>query len=162
RRDGDVQRRRPARGEGFVRAADRRSHGRGRPAPARADAAPRLAGGRLHRADQGRAAVRVRNERGGGAMTAVRAEWTKLRSVRSTTWMLLALGGLTIALGALSCSTSHTEGGSPGNGGDDDIVMFSLVGVYLVQVAAVAFGVLAICGEYASGTIRATFAANPH
>ena len=94
-------------------------------------------------------------------MTAVRAEWTKLRSVRSTTWMLLALVGLTIALGALSCSTSHTEGGSPGNGGDDDIVMFSLAGVYLAQVAAVAFGVLAICGEYATGTIRATFAANP-
>jgi ABC-2 type transport system permease protein len=94
-------------------------------------------------------------------MTAVRAEWTKLRSVRSTTWTLLALVGLTIALGALSCSTSHTEGGSPGNGGDDDIVMFSLAGIYLAQVAAVAFGVVAICSEYASGTIRATFAANP-
>jgi ABC-2 type transport system permease protein len=94
-------------------------------------------------------------------MTAVRAEWTKLRSVRSTTWTLLALVGLTIALGALSCSTAHTEGGSPGNGGDDDIVMFSLAGIYLAQVAAVAFGVVAICSEYASGTIRATLAANP-
>jgi hypothetical protein len=94
-------------------------------------------------------------------MTAVRAEWTKLRSVRSTTWMLLAVAGLTIALGAVSCSTSHTQGGSPGNGGDDDIVMFSLAGVYLAQIAAVAFGVVAICSEYATGTIRATFAANP-
>jgi ABC-type transport system involved in multi-copper enzyme maturation permease subunit len=94
-------------------------------------------------------------------MTAVRAEWTKLRSVRSTTWMLLALVGLTLAIGAVSCSTSHTEGGSPGNGGDDDIVMFSLAGVYLGQIAAVAFGVVAICSEYATGTIRATFAANP-
>jgi ABC-2 type transport system permease protein len=94
-------------------------------------------------------------------MTAVRAEWTKLRSVRSTTWMLLALVGLTIAIGAVSCSTSHTEGGSPGHGGDDDIVMFSLAGVYLGQIAAVAFGVVAICSEYATGTIRATFAANP-
>jgi ABC-2 family transporter protein len=94
-------------------------------------------------------------------MTAVRAEWTKLRSVRSTTWMLLALVGLTLAIGAVSCSASHTEGGSPGNGGDDDIVMFSLAGVYLGQIAAVAFGVVAICSEYATGTIRATFAANP-
>jgi ABC-2 type transport system permease protein len=94
-------------------------------------------------------------------MTALQAEWTKLRSVRSTTWMLLALVGLTIALGAVSCSTSHTEGGSPGNGGDDDIVMFSLAGVYLGQIAALAFGVVAISSEYATGTIRATFAANP-
>jgi ABC-2 type transport system permease protein len=91
-------------------------------------------------------------------MTALRAEWTKLRSVRSTTWMLLALVGLTIALGVVSSSTSHTEGGP---GSDDDVVMFSLAGVYFAQIAAVAFGVLAICSEYATGTIRTTFAANP-
>jgi ABC-2 type transport system permease protein len=93
-------------------------------------------------------------------MTALRAEWTKLRSVRSTTWTLLALVGVTIALGVVSTSTSHTDGGPPG-GGDDDIVMFSLAGVYFAQIAAVAFGVLAICSEYATGTIRTTFAANP-
>jgi ABC-type transport system involved in multi-copper enzyme maturation permease subunit len=94
-------------------------------------------------------------------MTALRAEWTKLRSLRSTTWMLLALVGLTIALGIVSCSTSHTEGGVPADGGDDDVVMFSLAGVYFAQIAAVAFGVLAVCSEYATGTIRTTFAANP-
>jgi ABC-type transport system involved in multi-copper enzyme maturation permease subunit len=90
---------------------------------------------------------------------ALRAEWTKLRSVRGTPVALLALAGLTIALGAISCATSHTEGfGDPGG---EDVVMLSLVGVYFAQVAVVAFGVLAVCGEYASGTIRATFAANP-
>jgi ABC-2 type transport system permease protein len=92
---------------------------------------------------------------------ALRAEWTKLRSVRGTPAALLALVGLTIALGAISCATSHTEGLAPGNPGDEDIVMLSLVGVYFAQVAVVAFGVLAVCGEYATGTIRATFAANP-
>jgi ABC-2 type transport system permease protein len=92
-------------------------------------------------------------------MSALRAEWTKLRSVRSTTWALLAIVGLTIAFGMVSSSTSHTEG-APG-GGDDDVVAISLAGVYLAQIAAVAFAVLAICSEYASGTIRATFAANP-
>jgi ABC-2 type transport system permease protein len=90
---------------------------------------------------------------------ALRAEWTKLRSVRGTPAALLALAGLTIALGAVSCATSHTEGF--GNPGDEDVVMLSLVGVYFAQVAVVAFGVLAVCGEYASGTIRTTFAANP-
>jgi ABC-2 type transport system permease protein len=72
--------------------------------------------------------------------------------------MLLAVVGLTVAIGMVSCSTSHTGGGPPS---DDDVVMFSLAGVYFAQVAAVAFGVLAICSEYATGTIRATFTANP-
>jgi ABC-2 type transport system permease protein len=90
---------------------------------------------------------------------ALRAEWAKLRSVRGTPAALLALAGLTIALGAISCATSHTEGfGDPG---EEDVVMISLVGVYFAQIAVVAFGVLAICSEYATGTIRATFAANP-
>jgi ABC-2 type transport system permease protein len=92
---------------------------------------------------------------------ALRAEWTKLRSVRGTPGALLALAGLTIALGAISCATSHTEGIAPGNPGDEDVVMLSLVGVYFAQVAVVAFGVVAVCGEYAAGTIRSTFAANP-
>jgi ABC-2 type transport system permease protein len=89
--------------------------------------------------------------------SALRAELTKLRSVRSTTWSLVAILGLTIALGVVSSSTSHADGGS----GDQDLVMMSLAGVYFAQIAAVAFGVLAVCSEYATGTIRATFAANP-
>jgi ABC-2 type transport system permease protein len=93
-------------------------------------------------------------------MTALQAEWIKLRSVRSTTWALLAVVGLTIALGVVSCSTSHTEGAGPGDS-EDVVVGLSLVGVYFAQVAVVAFGVLAICSEYATGTIRATFTANP-
>jgi ABC-2 type transport system permease protein len=93
-------------------------------------------------------------------MTALRAEWTKLRSVRSTMWALLAVVGLTIALGVVSCSTSHTEGAGPGDS-EDVLVRLSLVGVYFAQVAVVAIGVLAMCSEYATGTIRTTFIANP-
>ena len=93
-------------------------------------------------------------------MTALRAEWIKLRSVRSTAWALLAIVGLTIGLGVVSCSTSHTEGAGPGDS-EDVVVRLSLVGVYFAQVAVVALGVLAICSEYATGTIRATFLANP-
>jgi ABC-2 type transport system permease protein len=92
---------------------------------------------------------------------ALRAELTKLRSVRSTTWSLLAIVGLTIALGVVSSSTSSTEGGSPDQPGDENVVMMSLAGVYFAQIAVVALGVLAVCSEYATGTIRATFAANP-
>jgi ABC-2 type transport system permease protein len=92
---------------------------------------------------------------------ALRAEWTKLRTVRSTTWALLAIAGLTIGVGAVGCASSHTAGGSPGQPSGDSVVMLSLAGVYVAQIAAVAFGVLAICSEYATGTIRVTFAGNP-
>jgi ABC-2 type transport system permease protein len=91
----------------------------------------------------------------------VRAEWTKLRTVRSSTWSAVSLVGGTLALSALACATATTEGGSPGAPGDDDIVLFSLAGVYLGQIAAVALAALAITSEYASGTIRATFTAMP-
>jgi ABC-2 type transport system permease protein len=89
-------------------------------------------------------------------MTALQAEWTKLRSLRSTTWALLAIVGSTIAIGVVSASTSQ-----PDVVPNEDVVMITLAGVYLAQVAAVAFGVVAICSEYATGTIRTTFAANP-
>jgi ABC-2 type transport system permease protein len=92
---------------------------------------------------------------------ALRMEWTKLRSVRSTTWSLLAIVGLTIAFGAVSCSTSHTEGMAPGDPGVDSVVIVSLAGVYFAQIAAVALGALAVGSEYATGTIRPTFVAHP-
>ena len=94
-------------------------------------------------------------------MSALQAEWTKLRTVRSTTWALLAVLALTVALGAVSASASHTEGFAPGNQAHDDVVAISLVGVYFAQIAAVALGVVAMGSEYATGTIRATFLANP-
>jgi ABC-type transport system involved in multi-copper enzyme maturation permease subunit len=92
---------------------------------------------------------------------ALRMEWTKLRSVRSTTWSLLAIAALTIVFGAVSCSTSHTEGLAPGNPGDEQVVILSLAGVYFAQIAAVALGALAVGSEYATGTIRPTFVAHP-
>jgi ABC-2 type transport system permease protein len=89
-------------------------------------------------------------------MTTLQAEWTKLRSVRSTMWALLAIVGFTLAIGVVSASTS-----TPDVVPNEDIVTITLAGVYLAQIAAVALGVVAICGEYATGTIRATFMANP-
>jgi ABC-2 type transport system permease protein len=91
-------------------------------------------------------------------MSALQAEWTKLRTVRSTPWSLLAVAGVTIGLGAFVCSLNQTNGGG---GGDDDLVAFSLAGAYFGQLAAVVLGVFAIASEHASGTLRATFVANP-
>jgi ABC-2 type transport system permease protein len=98
---------------------------------------------------------------GAGLPQALRAEWIKLRSVRSTAWSLLAGFALMLAFTALVCASSTTEGGSPGNPGDNDIVRDSLSGVWLGQIPFVLLAVLPIATEYSTGMIRTTFAANP-
>ncbi len=89
------------------------------------------------------------------------AEWTKLRTLRATGWAGAALVALTVALSAFVCSALTTQGGSPGMPGDEDVVMNSLSGVVLGQIAAVTLGTLAVTGEYASGMIRTTLTATP-
>ena len=96
-----------------------------------------------------------------GAPQALRSEWVKLRTVRSTTWSLLLLVGVSILLTAILTAGSSTEGGSPGHGGDNDIVLDSLAGTWFGQIAAAVLAVLAITSEYSTRMIRATFAANP-
>lgn len=98
----------------------------------------------------------------------VRAEWTKLRSVPSTAWSLLALIGLTVLLGLFVAASFDTTGGVPGcrpgapGCGDEDVVMNGLSGVAFGQFAVVAIATLAATGEFATGTIRATLTAVPH
>jgi ABC-2 type transport system permease protein len=96
-----------------------------------------------------------------GALQALRAEWIKLRTVRSTTWSLLAFAGVSLLFSALACWESSTEGGSPGNPGDNDIVLDSLSGIWFGQMAAAVLAVLAITSEYSTRMIRTTLAANP-
>jgi ABC-2 type transport system permease protein len=88
------------------------------------------------------------------------AEWTKLRSVRSTFWLLLIGAAVTIGLAVLitvglgSGSVEVTEGGFDSAG-------ISLLGVLLGQVAFAVVGVLAMTSEYTTGSIRGTLAAVP-
>jgi ABC-2 type transport system permease protein len=92
---------------------------------------------------------------------AVRAEWVKLRSVRSTTWAILGLVGVSLLFSALACWESETQGGSPGNPGDNDIVLDSLSGIWFGQIAVAVLAVLAITSEYSTRMIRTSLAANP-
>lgn len=85
---------------------------------------------------------------------AVRAEWTKLRTVPSTAWSLVALVGLTVGLGALAAGTDCARDGC-------DPVVLSLSGVYVGQLAAVLIAVLAVSAEYDGMLIRTTLAADP-
>lgn len=96
-------------------------------------------------------------------MTMLYAEWLKLRTARSRPWTIAAIVALTVGLSAFVCSAVDTDGGYPGAPGlDEDVVLNSLSGVVLGQVAAVALGVLAITSEYATGMVRTTFTVFPH
>jgi ABC-2 type transport system permease protein len=98
---------------------------------------------------------------GAGALQALRAEASKLRSVRSTTWSLLLLLGVAVLFSAFAAWESETMGGSPGQPGDNDLVLDTLAGVWFGQIAAAVLAILAITSEHSTRMIRTTFAANP-
>jgi hypothetical protein len=83
----------------------------------------------------------------------VRCEVTKLWSVRSTWWALLATAVAMISLGAVFPAT--------GPAAPSDPAAYGLSGFFQAQLGAAVFGALAITTEYASGSIRATLAATP-
>lgn len=92
-----------------------------------------------------------------------RAEWTKLRSVRSTMWTLLAAVGLAIGFGALigASQMSGWDNLDPAERLRFDPTSFSLSGMFIAQLAVGVLGVLIVTSEFATGQIRATFGATP-
>lgn len=96
-----------------------------------------------------------------GAPQALRSEWVKFKTVRSTAWSLLLFAGVSVLLTVLLTSGSSTEGGSPGFRGDNDIVLDSLAGIFFGQIAAAVLAVLVITSEYSTRMIRTTFSATP-
>src|SRR5215467_1986161 len=96
------------------------------------------------------------------------AEWTKIRSVRSTVWTLVIFAVVSLGLtGLLSWLTiraldSGQAGQGTGGGIAADPVNFILgTGLGLGQLAICVLGVLVITSEYSSGTIRASLLAVP-
>jgi len=94
---------------------------------------------------------------------ALRSEWTKIRTVRSTAWCLLATVVAGIGIGILA---SASEASRWRNGGVIDKLLFdptsvSLTGLIFGQLAMGVLGVLTMSAEYGSGSIRATLAAIP-
>jgi ABC-2 type transport system permease protein len=91
------------------------------------------------------------------------SEWTKLRSVRSTVWSLLATFGITVGLGAVF-SWAYVNRYSQQSFIDRltfDPTSRSLSGLFLAQLAIGVLGVLVISSEYGTGLIRTTFTAVP-
>lgn len=93
----------------------------------------------------------------------VRSEWTKLRSLRSTFYTLLAAVVFVIGLGVLfaAVTAAHWSEVGPGERARFDPTNTSLSGVFLAQLAIGVLGVLIVSGEYSTGMIRATLAAVP-
>jgi ABC-2 type transport system permease protein len=88
---------------------------------------------------------------------ALRAEWTKQRTVTATGWLLLATAVLTGALSLVSAAAVHCP--AAGCGGDP--ARISLTGVEFGQAAVAILAVLTISGEYSTGMIRTTLTAMP-
>ncbi len=91
----------------------------------------------------------------------VHAEWTKLRTLRSTWWLLLAIAACTVGVGALTTGALSAGDCLVQRTCDEDTVKLSLTGVWVGQAAVAMFGVLAVTAEYGTGTIGATLAAVP-
>jgi hypothetical protein len=95
------------------------------------------------------------------------AEWTKIRSVRSTPWTLIVFVVATLGLTALfAWLTVHAieSGRAPRRSADlaSDPVDFILgTGLGLGQLAICVLGVLSITTEYSTGVIRASLLAVP-
>jgi ABC-2 type transport system permease protein len=94
-----------------------------------------------------------------GLPQTVRAEWTKLTTLRSTRWTLLitAVGALLVTFlsthGALHHPRAWYRGFDPTNQ--------SLAGLAIGSLTLGVLGVLAMSGEYGTGTIRSSLAAMP-
>lgn len=96
-------------------------------------------------------------------LRAIKSEWIKLRSLRSTFWSFLAAAGFIIGLGVLFSSFRVHDWKQipPGQAHFLDPTQVSLRGVYLAQLAIGVLGVMAVTGEYSTGMIRATMSAVP-
>jgi len=97
--------------------------------------------------------------RGGSLRHALRAEWTKLRTVPGPAWLLLGTAALTIAVSAAVAGATHCP--------QDlacpvDTTKLSLTGVQVGQAVVAILAVLTVGNEYSSGMIRITLAATPN
>jgi ABC-type transport system involved in multi-copper enzyme maturation permease subunit len=93
----------------------------------------------------------------------LRSEWIKMRSLRSTTFTLVAavLAMIVLAWVVGWATNAHWTRMDPGERAHFNAIDRSLAGVNLAQLAVGVLGVLLISGEYATGMIRATLAAVP-
>jgi ABC-2 type transport system permease protein len=94
-----------------------------------------------------------------GFGSALRAEWIKFWSVRSTAWSVVAMFVIGAGLTTLICALD-AEWLASGEA-DEATASYVTFGMQLAQITAVVLGTLAVTSEYGTGMIRATLAATP-
>jgi ABC-type transport system involved in multi-copper enzyme maturation permease subunit len=99
-----------------------------------------------------------------GFRGALRSEFTKIRSVRSTYWTLLVLLAVSIGIGAAisggtAANWSHTTAADRAT---FDATQASVAGLfYLGQLVIVVLGAMVLTAEYSTGMIRTSLTAMP-
>ncbi|WP_165985221.1 ABC transporter permease [Streptomyces sp. YIM 98790] len=94
---------------------------------------------------------------------ALRAEWTKLRTLPSTRWSLLAFAVIGVTLSLLISignAVAYPEMSAAEQAGFSPLSM-SLFGLIFAQLALAVLGISVVTGEYASGMIAPSLAAVP-
>lgn len=98
----------------------------------------------------------------------VRAEWTKIRSVRSTIWSLVAFVVVAIGFSAIVALVISNTWNSPGNHNDghlqlhtDPTSVIYGAGFGFGQLALCVLGVIVMTSEYSTGAIRSSLLAVP-
>jgi ABC-2 type transport system permease protein len=87
----------------------------------------------------------------------VRAEWTKMRTVPGSSWLVVGAIVLSVALSAVTTATVSCAAGRC----TVDAARTTLAGVEIGQALVAILAVLTISGEYSTGMIRATLVAMP-
>jgi ABC-2 type transport system permease protein len=95
-----------------------------------------------------------------GFSGAVRSEWTKIRSVRSTMYTLLATAVVTIGISTLFAW------GQSGHTNEADLASFdpvrgALFGIVFGQLVIVVIGAMTLSSEYSTGMIRTSLTSMP-
>jgi ABC-2 type transport system permease protein len=98
-----------------------------------------------------------------GLRGAIASEFTKIRSVRSTYWTLLALLVVSIGIGAaITAGTAANFNHNPANKAGFDATQTSLVAFFEIgQLIIAVLGAMVITSEYSTGMIRTSLTAQP-
>lgn len=96
----------------------------------------------------------------------LRSEWTKLRSVRSTMWSLVAMAGIALGLMSMIAWAIMRQWGTTDPADQNYLRQHPLEiiiarPVFIAQLVIAVLGVMVISAEYTTGMIRSTLQAQP-
>ena len=86
-------------------------------------------------------------------LRALRGEWVKLTTVRSTWWSIAITAALTVGIAVLFASAVDMPGFEP--------IQAVVSPIQFTMLLAGILGAIAVTGEYSTGMIRSTLTANP-